>query len=269
MTYRPVIIGSGLTAWRFLKRSLPVQQAQLAASHRVQSNGAYFERRFPELTTADDLVNDRRVLAVVLGAYGLEGDINNKFFIRKILSEGVANDTALANKLSDQRYRQLARDFDFSSSPPAHLVRKDMAQTVVKAYETNLFEVAVGETDVGLRLSLGFGRELAKVAESGATNKAMWYRVLGSPPLRKVFEGALSLPSDFAKLDIDSQLQRVTQKASEKFGSSSISELALSEKADEIVQRFVIQSQISAAAATNRYSTALALLSSVSGRSFT
>lgn len=260
MTFQPIIVGSGLASWRFLQATLPEQKAQHASSLRVQSNGSYFLDKFPSLQSVDAIVDDRRLLAVVLGAYGLEGDLNNKFFIRKVMTDGLASDDALANRLTDHRYRELAGDFDFSQTPPSFPNNGDLARKVVNAYEANLFEVAVGETDTDLRLGLGFARELQKVAATGATNTTMWYRILGSPPLQKVFQVALSLPSDIGKLDIDDQVARMVQKASEKFGTSVVTELAAEATADAIVQRYMTQSQISAGFSNTRFSTALALL---------
>ena len=40
---------------------------------------------------------------MALGAFGLQDDINNRYFIRKILEEGTTNEDALANRFSDTR----------------------------------------------------------------------------------------------------------------------------------------------------------------------
>ena len=40
------------------------------------------------MKSAADLVADRRLLKVALGAFGLEGEIDKKAFIRKVLEEG-------------------------------------------------------------------------------------------------------------------------------------------------------------------------------------
>ena len=51
---------------------------------------------------------DVRVAADALGAFGLDGDINNRFFIRKVLEGGTLTAGALATKLTDKRYAQMS-----------------------------------------------------------------------------------------------------------------------------------------------------------------
>ena len=65
------------------------------------------------MTSAADLVADRRLLKVALGAFGLEGEIDKKAFVRKILEEGTADPASLANRLTDKSYYKLAEAFGF------------------------------------------------------------------------------------------------------------------------------------------------------------
>ncbi|MBW6496595.1 MAG: DUF1217 domain-containing protein, partial [Burkholderiaceae bacterium] len=74
---------------------------------------AYFEARIGSVNSAEELVADRRLLRVALGAFGLQDDINNRFFIRKVLEGGVIQPDSLANKLGDDRYREMSRAFGF------------------------------------------------------------------------------------------------------------------------------------------------------------
>jgi hypothetical protein len=63
-------------------------------------------------------VGDRRLLEVALGAFGLDDDIRNRFFIRKVLEEGTTSPSRrFANRLSDKRYLALAETFGFGDRP--------------------------------------------------------------------------------------------------------------------------------------------------------
>ena len=64
------------------------QQAVQQAAPAQQRDEAYFRDRIGKADTAEKLVGDKRLLRIALTAFGLEGDLNSKAFVQKIL-EGV------------------------------------------------------------------------------------------------------------------------------------------------------------------------------------
>lgn len=260
MSFQPVIIGSGFPAWTLLSKSLPTQRDIHAASFPVQSDTSYFLENFNGVNTADDIVSDRRMLRVVLGSYGLGEDIENRFFIKTILNEGASDPSALANKLSDRRYKSLANDFDFSTAPPSHKLQTGLASKTVSRFQMQAFEEDVGTTDNDMRLALTFQRTLEEVAGASGTNTAAWFQTMATPPLREVLQTALGLPREFANLDIDEQNQRLQDKSKSIFGTNDLLELSGAEKSEQIIQRFLIIKQASELVSTNSLNIALLLL---------
>ena len=122
------------------------------------------------IETVDDIVNDRRFMRVLLGAYGLSDDIENTQFIKTVLSEGVSEPSALANKLTDRRYRNLARNFDFSTSPLIHKNNKNLLEQTITNYQNQSFETAIGEKNVDMRMVLSFSREIKEISNSTKSN---------------------------------------------------------------------------------------------------
>ena len=57
--------------------------------------------RSGRIASAEALVKDRRLLTVALGAFGLDGEIDKKFFIRKVLEGGTEASDSLANRPYD------------------------------------------------------------------------------------------------------------------------------------------------------------------------
>ncbi len=263
MTFQPFVLGTGLAAWSLLNSTLSSQKAAFNSKSVTQSDTRYFKDVFAALNTPTDIVSDRRILRVVLGAYGLSDDIENRHFIKTVMAEGVADQSALANRLSDRRYRSLARDFDFSRSPPAHKGAIGLAEKTVEAYLAQSFEIEIGKSNADMRLALGFKRSLEEVAQASGSNNTAWYQVLATPPLREVMQTALGLPSEFAQLDIDEQHQRMMDKASQVFGTSIISELSRNENADQITRRFLVMRQAESIGRSSSLQTALVLLSAI------
>lgn len=260
MSFKPFLVGQGLPAWLLLKSNLATQKAVFSSNTVTKSDSDHFTTKFSELRSAEEIVSDRRVLRVVLGAYGLGADIDSQYFIKRILEEGVTDRLSLANKLSDRRYRALAADFDFTKSPPSHLTNAGTMQKVLGAFQDQSFETAIGETDNDIRMALSFKRSLADIAETSGTNTSAWYQILGTPPVRQVLETALGLPEEFGSLDIDDQHKRIIAKAEGAFSTSDASELASETVAEEIIQRFLVRQQVSSNVQTSRFQNALTLL---------
>ncbi len=179
MSFQPFVSGTGLAGWTLLKSTLSAQKAAFNRNPQTLSNSRYFLEKFDTVNSAEDLVENRRLLRVVLGAYGLSEDINNIHFVKTLMKEGVASQAALANKLSDQRYKALARDFDFSTTPPQHKLAAGFAEKIVVRFQDNAFEIKIGENSPDMRLALELSREFRKLSATSVSNAAGWYQVLG------------------------------------------------------------------------------------------
>jgi hypothetical protein len=179
---------------------------------------------------------------VALGAFGLDDDIDNRFFIRKILEDGTTASDALSNKLSDKRYKKLAAAFGFGDQPVPATQLSGFGDRITEAYKTRQFEIAVGEQDENMRLALGVRRELSEIAEKPVSDDTKWLTVMGNPPLRKVFETALNLPDSFGTLDLDLQLGAFKEKTENAFGSDLIDQFLTEEKQDDLVRLFLLRS---------------------------
>ncbi len=112
--FSPILPSSGLTGYQYLERTRAQQQDLLAKSPLVARDTQAFRDRIKDIETPEQLMEDRALLRVALGAFGLGDDINNSAFIRKVLESDLQDGTSLANKLADKRYLALAKTFNFS-----------------------------------------------------------------------------------------------------------------------------------------------------------
>lgn len=262
MTYTPVIPLSGLAGWAFLKRTQTSQTAAYVASPEIKRDEAYFRSKIGGIKTAEQLVSDRRLLQVALGAFGLDQDINNKFFIRKVLEDGTLTTDALANRLADKQYFAFSQAFGFGDYTTPSTQLSDFADQILKQYETRSFEAAVGQQNDSLRLALNAERELPTLAKRNLTEDTLWFTVMGSAPLRQVFQTAFGLPSSFGSLDLDRQLVTYRAKAQQAFGDESIKQFAEPGAMDALLRRFLAQSETQKSPGASSGSGALTLLQS-------
>lgn len=259
MSYVPAIPVSGVAGWRFLTRTAEAQQATFEKSATVAREIAYFEEKIGAVASPADLVADRRLLKVALTAFGLEDKLDHKAFVRKVLEEGTTADDALAVRLSDPAWKNLSAAFGFGDGG-GRTGESGFAAKIVAAYKTRAFEAAVGAADDTLRLAMNFKREMATLATAGETG-ASWYKVLGSKPLREVFETAFGLPDAFLNLDIDRQRDILAERTDAAFGKRTLDVFADAAVVEKMITRFLARAQMAAGpAATSPASAALALL---------
>jgi uncharacterized protein DUF1217 len=263
MNFAPVIPGTGLVGWQFLQRTYDAQLQSFSASTALQRDIAYFEENISEISSAEDLVANRQLLNVALGAFGLQEDLPNKYFIQRILGDGTSDDGALANRLADSRYRNLSDAFGLGPGGPLKTGSGDAMGKVVAQFKQQQFEQAVGEQDETMRIALFAQRELPDLASGNQSDSAKWFSIMGQPPLRKLFETTLGLPVSFGGIDIDKQLEVFQDRARSILGDESIAQYADPEAVEKLITIYQARSQISAfAAQTSSASTALTLLQS-------
>lgn len=260
MSFTPVIPFGGFAGWTFLKRTMATQQTALAASPEQKRDTAYFREKIGSVTSAEQLVGDRRLLKVALGAFGLEADLNNRFFIRKVLEEGTLKDGALALRLADPRYREMSAAFGFGNFSVPNTKLSDFADKTLAAYAERRFESAVGQQNDTMRLALNAEREVASLARRGTGEDTKWFSIMGSRPLREVFQTVLGLPRSFASIDIDQQLTVLKDKTEATFGASSVSQFTDPKQLDKLVRLYLTRSDLAASAGSSQNSLVMQLL---------
>jgi hypothetical protein len=263
VSFQPTIPMPGIAGWRFLERTQGAQKAAFEKGPELQREIAYFKEKIASVTTAADLVADRRLMKVALGAFGLEGEIDKKAFIRKILEGGTADPASLANRLTDKAWYKLTAAFGFGNVGGARTGEAGFAARIVEAYKTRAFEAAVGEADNGMCLAMNFRREIAELAQGEGGS---WFSVLGSKPLRQVVEKAFGLPAAFGRIDIDQQREVLRDKTSAMFGTDKLTAFQDPANVQKLIDRFLARSQIEqGVSATSPGAGALMLLQATSG----
>ncbi|MGB3407681.1 MAG: DUF1217 domain-containing protein [Jannaschia sp.] len=114
MTYSPIVLGTGVSGYAFVNRTRATQQALYSRSPAVERQTQSFLTDIRDVKTSDQLLDNRAMLTVILGAFGLDDDINNRAFIKKVLDSDLSDPRSLANRLADKRYLALAETFNFA-----------------------------------------------------------------------------------------------------------------------------------------------------------
>jgi hypothetical protein len=262
MTFQPVIPITGYAGWRFLQRTLDTQKEAFAQTAVFQRQTDYFRENIGKIKSAEELVSDRRLLEVALGAFGLDEDINNKAFIQKILADGTLSSDALANRLSDKRYAALSREFGFGDLG-SRTNLSTFADKMLARFQDRQFERAVGEINGDMRVALNLASGLKDIFDQELPADAQWFAVMGSPPVRSIFETALGFPSSFGAIDIDQQRTAFEDRARSVFGTDKVADFADPQLQEKLIRLYLVRSETNAFVSASGGSVALSLLQSI------
>ena len=253
---------SGFSGWSFLKRTMARQQVAQQAAPAQQRDEAYFRGKIGKVTTAEQLVSDKRLLRIALTAFGLEGDLNSTAFIRKVLEGGTLKEGSLANKLADKQYQKISSAFGFGDYSVPRTKISTFPDEILSAFRARSFETAVGDQNNTYRLALNAEREVAAVAAGSSSDNAKWYTILGNQPLREVFQTALGLPKSFASIDIDQQLSVLKTRTQAAFGAETVTQFKDPARMEALVRRYITRAEMQdQGAASSSSAIALQLLS--------
>lgn len=260
--FQPILISNGLAGWQFLQATYDRQASAFNNSVQIKRDTDYFAENIGSIETAAELVSDRRLLTVALGAFGLEDDINNKFFIQKMLEEGTTASDALANRFADTRYRDLSEAFGLGPGEFRGASLSDFAPRIIEKFQAARFEIAAGQQDNSMRLALYAERVVPEITSTSSSENQKWFSIMGQPPLREVFEKALGLPSAFGQVDIDQQLEVFKERAEATFSVTDPAEFADAQKLDQLLTTYLARTQLDGSnAGLSGGSIALTLLS--------
>ncbi len=185
------------TSYRLIASDLQTSLKRVADQPDVKRETEYYLAQIGKVKSVDDFFADSRLYNYVMKAHGLEDMAYAKAFMRKVLTEGVDDKDAFANKLSDNRYKELAEALNFARHGELATTFERAGKGVADKYLRQTLEVSAGEDNTGVRLALYFER-MASSITSG-------YSIIADDALAQVVRTALQLPGEFAGTDVDRQ----------------------------------------------------------------
>lgn len=210
-------------AYRMISTDLVRSLGNTAKQQPVARETEYYLANIGDVKTIDDFMADDRLYRYAMKAFGLQDMAYAKAFIRKALTEGIADRESFANKLVDPRYRELVATFNFARDGAATTALDRAVQGVVDRHLRQTLEESAGKQNEGVRLALYFERKASSVESA--------FNILGDPALLKVAQIALGLPVAMSLQDIDKQAEMITDRL-------DLAELADPEKLNTFLNRF-------------------------------
>ncbi|MDP6352721.1 MAG: DUF1217 domain-containing protein [Alphaproteobacteria bacterium] len=224
--------GTGVSALfilQTLKTTRDEQFEQFKNSPMIQRDVQHFLEKAGEVETAEEFLEDRRLLSVALSAFALEDEINFPARIKKVLIEPVDDKESLSNKLLDPRFKEIAEAFAFGVLGVGKLKLNFFRQEVIDKFLTNEFEKHLGELNPAVREAEFFRRKIGDITNT--------FDILGNAVLRSVVISTLDLPVQIAFQSVDKQKALIDARV-------DIEDFKDPEFVDKFIQRFLIKKDL-------------------------
>lgn len=101
----------GIAGLNVIKSTRDTQETLLRTSTFVKREAEYFQENIAKVNSAEELVDDSRLLRVALEAYGLGDEFSKKAYIRQVLESDLSNPRSMANRIGDSRWQDFAKAF--------------------------------------------------------------------------------------------------------------------------------------------------------------
>ena len=191
-------------AFRLINIDLDRSLQRTAQTPSVERESAHYLENIGNVKSVDDFFADDRLYRYAMKAFGLDDMSYAKAFVRKVLEEGIDDQSSLANRLSDPRYRDFAEAFNFARYGSATTTFGRTQQGTVDRYVRQTLEEDAGQQNEGVRLALYFQRKAPDIERT--------MDILADPALLKVVQTALGISPLTASADIDKQAAMISAR---------------------------------------------------------
>ncbi|MGL3606114.1 DUF1217 domain-containing protein [Rhizobium sp. G187] len=199
--------------------------AQTAATEKAEA----YQEKIQTITTVDELLADRDVVDVVLGAFGFDPEEVTDDFLKQIFNSDLSDPKSFVFTQTESRWAEMVASFNFDAE--GNLTR-DTAGTVqqrgetmetVNAYLRQTLEETEGESNEAVRLALYFQRAAPDVTDA--------YSLIADDALMEVFRITFGYSDEFSNMDVDMQAKVIEDNL-------DLQELQDPEKMERFIQRF-------------------------------
>lgn len=217
---------SSLNIFLSAKATTEARAERIQQDPRLQQRITDFTERVRDIETIEELTTDRRALSFVLDAFGLGTEVNKQALVRRAIEEGPEG---FAFFLNDVRYREMAAFFDAPKNGVSQLKSETGKAALVKRFQTQSGEQAIGQQSDRARQALFFQR-IASTIDSPL-------ELLGNNLTRDIVVTALNLPPQIALQSVDKQVSLIEK-------GIDVDQLDDPEYLDQFLTRFLINADI-------------------------
>ncbi|MCZ8179277.1 MAG: DUF1217 domain-containing protein [Rhizobium sp.] len=231
----PLAPHNTLTATMIAKQYVINQVRFLEGSERTSTQEAAtkkaetYQEKIQSIGTVSELLADREVLDVVIGAFGLDPEEVTDDFLKQAFRSDLADPKSFVNQQTDNRWAELVASFNFDAN--GNLTRETIGtiqqrgetMETVNKYLRQTLEEAEGASNEAVRLALYFQRTAPTVTDA--------YGLIADDALMAVFRTTFGYSDEFSNMDVDQQARIIND-------NMDLADLQDPEKLERFLQRY-------------------------------
>ncbi|MCP4073339.1 MAG: DUF1217 domain-containing protein [Hyphomicrobiales bacterium] len=194
---------TALTTFNLFASDPVAARERISKKPNIAREVEYYNENISSIKSIDDFMENQQIYSTVMRSYGLEDMAYAKGFMRKLLEGGIDDDDAMANKLTDPRYKQLVEDFNFVRYGSATTAFDRTQSGVIDNLYSQRLEADAGQQNSGARLAIYFKRKIEDIADA--------YSIIGDQALLKFVQTAFSLPELMSLASIEKQAEMIDE----------------------------------------------------------
>lgn len=235
-----------IPALKEAERNQTKDVAAEAAKPDVARDIAAFKSAVAKAKTPADLLANTQARTVLLTANGLGDQAGYTALSTKALLSDTNDPKSLANKLSDTRWKDVAKTYDFANQGLAVLQKQSTIDSIANGYAQVKWESGLDKQTPGLSVALDF--------RSRASTITSVDQILGDTNLRKAVTTALGIPDQIAFQPLEAQEHAISSRI-------DISQFKDPAFVEQFTQRYLIRAGQAAATSNASASSSSGLLS--------
>lgn len=209
--------------YQILTRDMDRTRNNVLSDKMVQRETEYFKSNIGSIKNPDDLMKDYRLFSYTMKAFGMSDMMYAKALVKKLMSEGVSDPGAMANRMANPLYKELATAFDFNGKDEGVTSAEGFAEGIVDRYVTQTLETREGEKNEGVRLAMYFQRKASTITKP--------MEILADKAVLRFIQTAFGIPKEASSGDIDRQAAHIARLF-------DIKDLQDPKKVERLIQRF-------------------------------
>jgi len=207
---------STYVSYRLIARDIDRSLQKVGTQPAVARETKYYLDNISKVKSIDEFVSNTRLFKYAMKAFGLQDMDYAKAFMKKALEGGVKDADSFANKLSDKRYAEFVRTFNFLAHGEDTTVYNPAQQGTAQRYQLEAALAGVAPDNPTLKAQTKFYLEnITKVTsiDEFLADDALYTYAMKAYGLtdklddkafmRKVLEGGVADPDSFANTQSD------------------------------------------------------------------
>ena len=130
-------------SYDLVNRDMPKTLQRVAADGQVSREAQYYADNIGKVTIIDEFMDDYRLFSYAMKAHGLEEMTYAKAFMKQVLESDLNDESSFASRVADDRYRDFAAAFNFSSTGTAAIAQSAAQQDeILGLYDQSILNTA-------------------------------------------------------------------------------------------------------------------------------